>query len=142
MKTYNSKFGHEIMGIQLLISALIIGLVIYTNGSYESILTVSAVLLLLFGFFAYLNIATLYTINENGLLTIKCGFLYKKTIDISSIKTITKTNKILSSPAPSLDRIQLTFGKGKSILISPKDKISFASDLIKINPDIISELSN
>lgn len=46
----------------------------------------------------------------------------------------------MSSPAPSLDRIELTYGEFGLIIISPKDKIGFAQELIKINPKIKNKL--
>ena len=42
----------------------------------------------------------------------------------------------MSSPAPSFDRIELKYGKFDEIIISPKDKLSFANDLTQINTEI------
>ena len=38
--------------------------------------------------------------------------------------------------APSFDRIELKYGKFDEIIISPKDKLSFANDLTQINIEI------
>jgi hypothetical protein len=80
-------------------------------------------------------LTTNYTIDSNKL-TIKCGFLYNKTIDIKTIKKITETNNPLSSPAASLDRLEIAYGKNDSILISPKQKSEFINDIKRINPGI------
>ena len=75
---------------------------------------------------------------ENEKLKIKCGIIFNKTIDISKIKKISKTSSLMSSPAPSFDRIELKYGKFDEIIIiiSPKDKLSFANDLTQINTEI------
>lgn len=57
-------------------------------------------------------------------------------IDIQSIRKICKTSNPISSPALSLDRIEIIYNKYDSLLISPKDKQSFVEDLLKINPNI------
>jgi len=57
-------------------------------------------------------------------------------IPISSINTIKETDNIISSPAASLDRLEIFYGKYDSIIISPMDKNEFIQDLLKINPNI------
>lgn len=53
---------------------------------------------------------------------IKSGVLISKTIKINDVYRIEKTNSILSSPALSLDRIEIFYGNQNSIIISPKEK--------------------
>ena len=43
-------------------------------------------------------------------------------IDIKSIRKIIETYNPLSSPAASIDRLEIFYNKFDSILISPKDK--------------------
>lgn len=57
-------------------------------------------------------------------------------IEIKNIRKIYKTRNLLSSPALSIDRIAIVYNKYDEILISPKDKVQFVEDLLKINPDI------
>ena len=47
---------------------------------------------------------------------------------------------MISSPAASFDRIEITYGKFEEIIISPKHKLKFYEDLQKINPNIINNL--
>jgi hypothetical protein len=42
----------------------------------------------------------------------------------------------VSSPALSLDRLQLSYGKSKSIIVSPKNKSAFVDHLQQVNPNI------
>ena len=50
---------------------------------------------------------------------------------MNEIKTVTPTSNPLSSPALSLDRLQINYGRWGSIMISPKDKEAFIQDLEK-----------
>ena len=80
-------------------------------------------------FMLWLVRATKYVVTEDALII--HGGVFKKTIPLSSILSVTETRNPLSSPAFSLDRLKVEFGEGKSILISPKDKSEFMSDLEK-----------
>ncbi len=73
---------------------------------------------------------------DNGKLIVKSGFIRYKPDDIESIKEIAATKSMISSPAPSFGRIVIKYGKYDEIIISPKDKLNFAKDLLKINPEI------
>ena len=75
----------------------------------------------------WLYLATKYVIGDEEL-TVLAG-LYKVNIPIASITSITDSRNALASPAFSLDRLEIKYGKGKMILISPKDKSAFLTDL-------------
>ncbi|WP_198012049.1 PH domain-containing protein [Gillisia sp. CAL575] len=92
-------------------------------------------LLVTFALILHMFLTTIYTI-DNDKLKIKSGFFSYKPIEISEIKSITKTNNIISSPAASFDRIEIQYGKFKSIVLSPKDKSNFCKDLNELNPEI------
>ncbi len=60
----------------------------------------------------------------NGVLRIVSGpFRWK--ITISEIVEITPSRNPVSSPALSLDRLKITYGKHRSVLVSPADKEGF-----------------
>ena len=103
------------------------------------VLIVLLFMMVLFGFILNMFLNTKYTI-ERDELQVQCGFIKYKPIKIQSMKKISKTNSIISSPAASFDRIEITYGKFDEIIISPKDKHKFADELLKINPDIINRL--
>jgi len=98
------------------------------------------ILSLVFAFILHMFFRTQYAI-DNRKLTIKCGVFSYKPIDIEEIKVIFTTKSIISSPAPSFDRIQIKYGKYKEIILSPKDKFNFADDLTKINPNIKNKIT-
>lgn len=141
MKSFKSKFGFEIMTFLTLLFGLIIVFMAYQKEPLEAILSVGGIFLLVCGLCLYFNFSTEYTITEDGVLKIKCGFLYNKHFDINKIKSVAKTGNLISSPAPSLDRIELTYGKFDSIVISPNDKNRFAKELTKVNSKIENKLT-
>jgi hypothetical protein len=130
MRIYRSKIGIEILAPII----LILGVTFYlhiVNEIWIGVVINSAVAI----FITYLYTGTKYIIDDKRLF-VKAGFLVNQTIPIQEIKCIARTNSILSSPALSLDRIQLFYGKSGSVIISPKDKNAFVNHLQQINPDI------
>jgi membrane protein YdbS with pleckstrin-like domain len=61
---------------------------------------------------------------EPGQLRVQSG-PFKWRIPIADITAITPTSNPLSSPALSLDRLRIDYGKGRSVMISPRDKQGF-----------------
>jgi hypothetical protein len=130
MKNHKSKLGLElIIPISLLFGYIIFELI--TEKSWLGVF----ILFLTISFILY----TLFSINykiEKGNLNIKCTFLINENIEIKSIRKITETYNPLSSPAASIDRIEIFYNKFDSVLISPKNKKEFIEEVLKINPNI------
>ncbi|WP_434035548.1 PH domain-containing protein [Formosa sp. 4Alg 33] len=141
MTLYKSEFGYRLVGFLVVLFLSINGFMIFQNEPIEEILSVSGIHLLVLSFFLYLHFSTAYTIHDHGILNVKCGFMYNKSFDINKIKSIRKSNNMISSPAPSMDRIELAYGTFNVIVISPKNKIQFAKELTKINPNIENRLN-
>ncbi len=57
-------------------------------------------------------------------------------VPVDSITTITPTHNPLSSPALSLDRLRIRYGKHDSVMISPADKAGLLAALSHLNPAI------
>ena len=72
-------------------------------------------------------VSTYYVLGENELI-VKSGFI-KQRIVYSSIKNIKESKNPLASAALSLDRIEIIFGVGGVVLISPKNKQEFLQQL-------------
>ena len=79
---------------------------------------------------------TNYTINGDGTLRVKCGFFVNLLIEIDQIRKIEPTRSALSSPALSLDRIEIFYNKFDSVIVSPEQKQAFIAALQSINPAI------
>jgi hypothetical protein len=130
-KTFHSKIG-----LELLIPIALVFAVLLTTGylghHFLRTLAISAPVLL---FILPIFLHTYYTI-EDGRLLIRCGFFFYRAIDIQTIQKIVETNNLTSSPAPSLDRLELFYAKYDSIMVSPKDKAGFIQLMTEINPKI------
>lgn len=129
-KVYKSKIGFEII-----IPILIILAFGFKNIMNEPKVSPIILLILVLAFITYMLTSIKYTI-ENQNLNIKAGFLINQNINIMNIESIKKSKNILSSPAASLDRLEIIENNKNSILISPKNKIKFIEELKKINPQI------
>lgn len=129
MKRYDSKIG---IGLVLIISTILTGtsILMLIYQAWFGLIIILTVALLVIHIFKN----TFYIISGNDLI-IKCGLIYKVTIKIDKIKKLEETNNPLSSPAASLDRLAIYY-YNDYILVSPKDKMDFISDLMKINPGI------
>jgi hypothetical protein len=139
MKTYKSKFGYRFVGFVTLILGLIMGILVIKNEPMRVFLSVGVISIVVYTVILYLNFSTIYIIDQ-GILTVKCGIFYHKRFDISKIKSISKTGNIIASPAPSMDRIALTYGVYDVIILSPKNKMEFTQELTRINPVIENKL--
>lgn len=130
MKVYKSKISWGIFvpiaGV-MLVTAIIVGV--------ASLWVASVSVLPVAFFIGYMFLSTEYVVTGE-LLKIRCGFLYDQQLKISSIRQIKETRNPISSPALSLDRIEIKFDKYGSVLISPKEKEAFIDHLKEINPAI------
>ena len=71
----------------------------------------------------WLLLGTHYTV-DRGIIRIVSGpFRWKVPVD--EITSVTATRNPLSSPALSLDRLSIRYGKRRRIMISPADKAGF-----------------
>lgn len=130
-KIFKSKIGLEFI-IPLIIA---FGAVLFLTTKGEMIWLGIAILAPVLLFVVHIFMNTNYTVDGNSL-KIKCGFLFNKSIDIQQIKKISETNNPLGSPAVSLDRLEIVYGKFDNVIISPKHKNEFIETIVLLNPDI------
>ena len=136
MSLYKSKIGLELI---VPLSILLAG----TGGLmlYKQIWPGVAIIALITFFIMHLFATTYYKV-DTYMVQIKSGLFFSKSLEIKSIKRIVETRNPISSPALSLDRIELIYNRFDSVLISPKDKKGFIQELIKVNPGIEVQLKN
>lgn len=75
----------------------------------------------------WLLLSTRYTLARDELLVRSGPFKWR--IAVTDITSITPTSNPLSSPALSLDRLRIEYGRGQSLMISPRDKERFVKDV-------------
>ena len=67
--------------------------------------------------------STYYLVSDTDLRIVSGPF--KWTIPLGDIDDITPSRNPLSSPALSIDRLKISYGKKKFVLVSPEDKAGF-----------------
>ncbi|HET8809593.1 MAG TPA: PH domain-containing protein [Flavobacteriaceae bacterium] len=123
------------LGLELIIPlALVLGFCSFMM-IFEKSLTGMILMFVVDIYIVYTFWALRYEIDEKNL-KIRCQFFVYKTIGINTVKKISETNSPLSSPALSLDRLEILYNKFDSVLISPKNKRDFIVYLTNLNPEI------
>jgi hypothetical protein len=136
---YYSKVSYPLLGFIFLVFFGPLVPTLLSNDLTKPIVFTFCFLVVLFLFIVHMFFYTTYTIDDDEL-KIRCGFIGYKPYKIKDMKKVSKSTSIISSPAASFDRIQITYGKFDEIIISPKDKHQFVEDLQKINPELINSL--
>ena len=132
-RTYASKVdGWIIAMVGLSLAAAVAGLIV--AGVQEGPLHAAQgglILLGVFGFLAWILRSTHYTLDADRLIVRSGPFRW--TIALADISSIEKPGGFFgrgrSSPALSFDRLVITYGAGKRLMISPENQERFLSDL-------------
>lgn len=126
---YKSKIGLE-LAIPLIIVLEGSMILFITGGAWIGVLIFIPVI----AFVLHMFLNTDYTI-DGEILKVRCGFS-KQNVDIKLIRKITDSSNYASSPALSLDRLELFYKGYDSVVVSPKNKEQFIKELLKVNGDI------
>lgn len=120
-------------GIFVPIGLVFVGAIILTaiTGPWFALLIPVAIAI----FLVLMLLKTYYEI-DGKILRIHGGLFFRQEIRVTDILSIKETNNPLSSPALSLDRLEIRYGKYKWVLISPKKKDEFIQELLVLNPSI------
>jgi hypothetical protein len=131
-QTFRSKIGLEIV---IPVGILLVGLfvVLLATKAWAGLIVISC----LVAFMTHMFANTYYVI-DGDTLRVRSGFIINLTIDIHKITKIVPSRSILSSPAVSLDRLEVFYNKYDSVLVSPGDKVGFIAELKALNPAIIT----
>lgn len=75
----------------------------------------------------WILLSTRYIVDSDTLKVRAGPFFWN--LPVSDIHSLSPTRSPLSSPALSLDRIQINYGAGKRLIVSPDDRRGFADAL-------------
>jgi hypothetical protein len=81
----------------------------------------------------WMVLATDYTLDAQHL-TVRCG-PFRWRIGLGDISAVSATRDPSSGPALSLDRLRVEYGRGRAILISPRDASRFLHDLERLQAE-------
>ena len=76
----------------------------------------------------WIMVRTHYTV-AGGRIRIVCG-PFRWTIPLDEITDVTPSRNLLSSPALSLDRLKIRYGKNRFVLVSPENRKSFLRAIV------------
>lgn len=130
MTIYRSRIGPE-LAVPLTIFLGALALMFFFNERWAGMAIIIAVIL----FAWHMFLTTRYVVDPPALKIVS-GFFYRITINISTITSITDVRNAMSSPAASLDRLQIRYNAFDEVLISPKQKEDFIHQLKQLNPAI------
>lgn len=80
-----------------------------------------------FGLPAWLMATTRYTLEPRQLLVRSGPFFWR--IPFSTITRITPSASLMAGPALSLERLRIEYGRGRVLLISPRDTQRFVDEI-------------
>ncbi|MEM8981425.1 MAG: PH domain-containing protein [Pseudomonadota bacterium] len=114
--------------VAVLIGSVVLGIVAVTPALAAGQLTAPIIVSTLsVGLVLWLMISTYYRVAD-GQLTIVSGPL-RWNIDLVSIESVQPTRSPLAAPAMSLDRLEIRYSGGRSVLVSPDDQAAFIAAL-------------
>lgn len=123
-ETFRSKVDRWLV---LVLGAAGILAVVAVGAAFQTgempLLAALAILLFAVGLPTWILATTRYDLS-NELLVVRSG-PFRWRIPLSEITSVATTRNPLSSPALSLDRLRLEYGKGRALMISPRDKDEF-----------------
>ena len=88
-------------------------------------------------FVLWITFVTYYELAHDELVVHSGPFTWR--IPFAEINAVRPTNSSRSGPAMSMDRLEILFGSGRSILVSPAEKEAFLTQLQRRVPRLASK---
>ena len=126
---YRSKIDAWLLAVLALAMAvsLVVTFMTFSAGSPVAWLVAAVTAGIGVGLPLWLLLSTRYTL-EPRRLVVQSG-PFKWHIAVADITSITPSSNPLSSPALSLDRLRIDYGRSSSLMISPRNKDQFVRDI-------------
>ena len=124
MKTYRSKVDPWLIWVIVGVVALPLGLTLIV-GEGLGLMLILCVLML--AYVGWSILVTRYEVEPESVHIYSA--LFKAHIPIDMITSVKSTRYSKASPDWSLDRLEINYGNNKSVLISPKNKTAFLTDI-------------
>ena len=125
-KTFKSKVDRWILVLILVVIVVqVLAITAAVNEAGEPAMITSLILVMIgvIALMVWLLLGTHYTVDRGYVRIVSGPFRWKVPID--AITAVRKTRNPLSSPALSLDRLSIRYGKRRRIMISPADQAGF-----------------
>lgn len=125
MQVFKSKVDSWLLAV-LVVSVLVPLFLLYTIGQQGETVAFTIILLIIIPTAAlplWLLLSTRYVVS-GGTLKIYSG-PFRWSVELAEISSVSDTRNPISSPALSLDRLEIKYGNGRCVLVSPADKRAF-----------------
>jgi hypothetical protein len=126
MRRFNSKVDRWLLVVMIisLVLDLAAMVVVIVTVPEVIVLTVTVVVLLLAAaLIGSILISTYYTVDKTTLKIVSGPLRFR--VNLDDINSVRATRNPLSSPALSLDRLMINYGKNRKVMVSPADKRGF-----------------
>jgi Bacterial PH domain len=117
-----------LMAIPLGASVVAIGSAVLAAPSPGAVFFLVGVELLLLGFILLTFRSTRYEVTDREVIARSSPFRWR--IEIESIESIRPSRSPTSSPALSLDRLEIRYAGGRTLLVSPRDREGFLAAVV------------
>jgi len=115
-----------VMGVAILVILASVAIAAFSQSLVEIVLTAICGTVSI-AFLLWILLSTQYCIEGSTLRITSGPFRWK--IPIDSIASVKATRSPLSAPALSLDRLEIRYGRNRTVLVSPQDRTGFLQAL-------------
>jgi uncharacterized membrane protein YdbT with pleckstrin-like domain len=125
-KRFKSKIDRWLLYLLIAVmifEVVVLGIAATQTGDPVAAVSIVAAALLIVALIGSLLMRTHYTVAGNTLRIASGPFSWKVPLD--QIESVEATRNPLSSPALSLDRLQIRYGNGRRVMVSPADRAGF-----------------
>ncbi|MGI9219689.1 MAG: PH domain-containing protein [Woeseiaceae bacterium] len=125
-KRFNSKVDTWIALLIMAVALMDVAFIVIFAMSGDSPASKTGAVIALIGVFVllmWLAFRTYYAVDKDTLRVVSGPFRWR--IPLADIQSVTPTRSLWSSPAMSIDRLRIAYGKGGRIMVSPADKQGF-----------------
>ena len=128
-KVYRSKIDTWLIAVLVpaMVAAGAVGLLATASGTPATVWSGAFIVAIGLGLPWWVLVATHYTFAERELVIRSGPFRWR--VPVAEITDVSPTSNPLSSPALSLDRLRIEYGRKRWIMISPRDREDFLREL-------------
>lgn len=128
---FRSKIDRWLLALVAVPLALSVGATVsalLAHPPFEAVLLIVGLEVLVLLFVSWTFRSTYYLVSDREVVARSGPFRWR--IEIATIESIRPSRNPASSPAMSLDRLEVRYGRGRTLLVSPADRIDFLDAIV------------
>ena len=130
--TFPSKVDWWIVALMIVplgISMVVVGSALRANPPLPALFLMVGIEVLVLALIVGTLRSTRYEVTDREVIVRSPPFRWR--IEIESIESIRPSRSLVSSPALSLDRLEIRYDGGRALLVSPKDREGFLKAIVE-----------